>query len=65
MTTKYDLGDKLFFIQENKIVCKEVNSICIEKTGIEYTFRESPLYMSFFVKEDSLFKTKEELIASL
>lgn len=63
--TKYDIGDQVWYMSDNKINESDVTglNICIDKTGhlnIEYT-----LHFNEKVAEPFLFRTKDELIESL
>ena len=63
--TKYDIGDQVWYMSDNKINESDVTglNICIDKTGklnIEYT-----LHFNDKIAEPFLFGTKDELIESL
>lgn len=66
---KYNIGDVVFFIWENKVQSAKIDSIWRitvnpEKTVIyqlDMKWNEAPLLF----KENSLFPTKEELLKSL
>lgn len=69
--TKYNVGDKIFTIEDGKIVKVKVESIhCaintlrINKYYISYQWL-TWIDNSIYADEDVCFKTKEELIASL
>lgn len=63
--TKFDIGDIVFLISNNKVSSQKVTGLAIDvedgKVEVSYslTFSESK------VDESKLFKTKEELINSL
>lgn len=62
--TKYKINEKIFTMFDNKIVERTIEKILIEihsngTTIIEYKVIEGKKY------ESEIFKTKEELIASL
>ncbi len=76
--TKFNIGDKVFVLFFNKIYTVEikhitinvdVNSFKVPKTGIYYSTDE--LHDKFYDRkqksfgEESLFKTKQELLESL
>lgn len=64
--TKFEIGDKVFLILDNKVVEKEI-------TGVKLNvYSEDKIYESYFLNyEDvnypavSLFKSKKELLKSL
>jgi len=65
---KYDLGAKLFYLNEDKKIKQEsVTNIAIfvrkDDVAISYTMKEP--FTGSLVKENHLFETKEDLIASL
>lgn len=63
--TKFDIGDIVFLISNNKVSSQKVTGLAIDvedgKVEVSYslTFSESK------IDESKLFKTKEELINSL
>ena len=69
--TKYKIGEKLYYFENNQINCSEVSQIdvCIYKDGSyheTYTFNPRGDFYSRVVKSPrGLFKSKEELIESL
>lgn len=70
MKNKYNIGDKVWFIEQFTTVVVEhtVRGIILNRINnwIEYSFEESPLRMyTRWYKESLLFPTKEELLKSL
>lgn len=76
--TKYNIGDKVYFIHGNKITCNKIISIDIsiydrKNNGIpkiEYTidfgFRTGKISDTLTIRpEEELYSTKEELIKSI
>lgn len=71
--TNYNIGDKVWYIHEYKVVCGTIceisTSLCsIEYVYIEttyYTLKRGGIYKDDKVKEEYLFPTKEELLKSL
>lgn len=64
--TKYDIGDMVWFISDNRVLSLDITGVrvCVEsKEGceVEYTLH----FNSSWVGEDKLFKSKKELIESL
>lgn len=78
-TTRYEPGDRLHFLQDNKICCEEFNfiEISIRRTSdgtITRTFMRYGRFISGtngsqsreeWMDEDKVFKSKKELLASL
>ena len=63
--TKYNIGDKVWYISNNQVQRSDVTGvhICVEPTGnckVEYT-----LHYDWSRAEETLFGSKEELIESL
>lgn len=76
--TKYNLGDKVYVMHDNKVVYFTIQRINIkigDKISIEYVSSEKfrqylylskeSDYMSLYVEEEKVFSTKEELLKSL
>lgn len=62
--TKYNIGDEVWFIYENKPCFEQINGISIRPTvRIFYRFQVGLTEISKMEKE--VFKTKEELLKSL
>lgn len=68
--TKYNINDTVFFIKENEILMGSIMALSVsvnENIHVRYSVKcISPNYSEVTeLKGDMLFKTKEELIASL
>ena len=72
--TKYNIGQKMFYIANYKVVygtiCEISTSLCSREYGyIEtityYTMKRGGMYKDDKVEEKHLFPTKEELLKSL
>lgn len=65
--TKYDIGDTVFYMQENKVCSNKVDTIevHIDKRDKELCYTKYCGLGKFTLKEHQLFLTKEELIKSL
>lgn len=63
ISTKYDIGDMVWFMYDNRCVLKKVENINIDVCHmyIQYMFDENDIWLS----EKHLFSTKEELLKSL
>lgn len=63
VSTKYDIGDMVWFMHDNICVLKKVENINIDVCHmyIQYMFDENSIWLS----EKHLFSTKEELLKSL
>ena len=63
INTKYNIGDTVWFMHDNKCVSKKVENIKIDVDimYIQYVFNENGVWLS----EKHLFSTKEELLKSL
>lgn len=63
VSTKYDIGDAVWFMYNNKCVSKKVENIRIDVDDmyIQYIFNGGDIWLS----EKHLFSTKEELLKSL
>ena len=63
ISTKYDIGDTVWFMHDNKCVSKKVENIKIDVDNmyIQYIFNGYGICLS----EKHLFSTKEELLKSL
>ena len=64
--TKYDIGDQVWFISDNRVVSLDITGtrICVEskeECKVEYLLH----FHSTWVSEDKLFKSKKELLESL
>lgn len=64
--TKFDIGDKVWFISDNRVLSLDITGarVCVESTEnckVEYTLH----FDSSWVSEDNLFISKKELIESL
>ena len=66
--TKYNLGQKVFFLLNNKVECYPIVKIEVEVDGgdmsVNYTLHNS-LGRIKPIREELLFPTKEELLKSL
>ena len=69
--TKFNIGDEVFYLDENKIKTKRIDSIQFDlykdkSGGLRYRLEgfSKTGHWEYF-KENELFSTKEELIASL
>lgn len=69
---KFDIGDKVFLLEDNKIVTGIIDKIYCTRCKISNKFLilyelkpTNTRFNSYSIKEDLLFSTKEELIASL
>lgn len=71
---KFDIGDKVFLLEDNKIVTGIIDKIYCTRCKISNKFfnyyiirikTTNTRFNSYSIKEDLLFSTKEELIASL
>ena len=73
--TKYNLGDKVWVISENRIQCLPIRDFAIETSGVVFNdkcefvscFLQIQYYLdnSEWVEENMCFPTKEELLKSL
>jgi hypothetical protein len=63
ISTKYDIGDMVWFMYDNICVLKKVENINIDvyHKYVQYFFDENSIWLS----EKHLFSTKEELLKSL
>lgn len=63
ISTKYDIGDTVWFMHDNRCVLKKVENIKIDVDNmyIQYVFDGNNIWIS----EKHLFSTKEELLKSL
>lgn len=63
VSTKYDIGDMVWFMYDNICVLKKVENINIDvyHKYVQYMFDENSIWLS----EKHLFSTKEELLKSL
>lgn len=72
--TKYNIGDVVWFIDNNMATQSKIRSIVIEVGGVGSIIKRHILYRMYvddiirrnpLVRESDLFPTKEELIKSL
>jgi hypothetical protein len=66
VNTKYNIGDKVWFISDNRVVSLDITGarVCVEskeECKEEYLLH----FKSIWVSEDKLFKSKKELLESL
>ena len=63
VSTKYDIGDMVWFMYDNICVLKKIENINIDvyHKYVQYMFDENSIWLS----EKHLFSTKEELLKSL
>lgn len=66
MTTKFNIGDKVWLISDNQAVRSDITRIIIssdspESCEVEYSLH----YRDTEIPEEQLFSTKEELLKSL
>lgn len=63
ISTKYDIGDMVWFMYDNICVLKKVENINIDvyHKYVQYMFDENSIWLS----EKHLYSTKEELLKSL
>lgn len=63
ISTKYDIGDMVWFMHDNRCVLKKIENINIDVyyMYIQYNFDENSIWLS----EKHIFSTKEELLKSL
>lgn len=63
ISTKYDIGDMVWFMYDYICVLKKVENINIDvyHNYVQYMFDENSIWLS----EKHLFSTKEELLKSL
>lgn len=63
ISTKYDIGDMVWFMYDNICVLKKIENINIDvyHKYVQYMFDENSIWLS----EKHLFSTKEELLKSL
>lgn len=66
--TRFNCGEKVFYLNDNKIVQEEIYEINITARGgfiVEYLFNRKGNTSPHCVNETKVFATKEELINSL
>ena len=68
--TKYDLGQSVFFMKDNKVATSAIKQISIDvwynkNNEIRMRIHYYLFSVDQFYEEDNLFLTKEELIESL
>lgn len=66
--TKYDIGQEVWFMENNEYICAKIKQIIMSVfddgvTLIQYCLEKGKEL--FFELEDNLFPTKEELLKSL
>lgn len=69
MTTKFDIGQKVYTLFRNKVCEVAILEIYIftsdKNIGIQYTFKDPDTSNTIKYNENFLFATKEELLKSL
>jgi len=67
MKNKYSIGEYVFYIKEYKVEKERIIGIIYlsDDDQCAYCFDVYPINKSIWVLEEDIFKTKEELIASL
>lgn len=64
VSSKFNIGDKVYFITDNKVQRSDITGVSISvlggETKVEYT-----LHFDSTIDENLVFATKEELIKSL
>lgn len=64
--SKYNMGDKVWYISNNKVQSLEITGICISVESVDaYEVEYILHYDSSWISERKLFKSKKELIESL
>lgn len=68
--TKFDLGQKVFFLQNNKVNCLQIDCISIRVISLARYNKEIAISyqlngLTDLFDEENLFATKEELLNSL
>lgn len=64
VSSKFNIGDKVYFIADNKVQKSDITGVSISANGCE-TKIEYTLHFDSTIDEDLVFSTKEELIKSL
>ncbi len=65
-TTKYNIGDKVWIIHDNRALRSDIRSIIISaESPNAFEVKYSLHYGESDIPEDKLFSTKEELLKSL
>ena len=66
MTTKFNIGNEVHTLSENKVVVLRIKEIIIYEDGdIRYKLHEYPSTVYTYRFENQIFATKEELLKSL
>lgn len=71
MKNKYNIGDKVFYIENNMICNKSITGIIVKRSDflkkktVVYSFAEEHYYYEPWIEQKYLFPSKEELLASL
>lgn len=68
--TKFNIGDKVWFMNENKVCCDEISAIHLhlyeDKQLFNYSFGLNDCIQKYIqVDEQELFRTKQELLDNL
>ena len=64
VSSKFNIGDKVYFIADNKVQKSDITGVSISVNGGE-TKVEYTLHFDSTIDESLVFATKEELIKSL
>lgn len=64
LKTKYNIGDEVWFMTNNKPRKTTVERVIISRESISYEVKRAPGVPGFLL-EDELFPTKEDLLKSL
>jgi len=64
VSSKFNIGDKVYFITDNKVQRSDITGVSISVNGSE-TKIEYTLHFDSTIDENLVFETKEELIKSL
>jgi len=65
VSTKFDIGDKVWYISDNKVNENDITGVSISVDNNELVNVDYTLHFNDKVSENLLFLTKEELIKSL
>jgi hypothetical protein len=65
VSTKFDIGDKVWYISDNKVNENDITGVSISVDNNELVNVDYTLHFNDKVSENLLFSTKEELIKSL
>lgn len=71
--TKYNIGDKVYFMEDNKVVCDNITIIIItitsplsvDKVKYYFTERNNPIDYERMRFQNQLFTNKEDLLKTL